>query len=84
MARTIEIARRGQITIPKTVREKYGIEDGKKYGLRALDGGIIVLTPEPGSTRAAIAELRDALTGKGASLQEMLMELRRLREDNVE
>ena len=38
MGTTVEIARRGQITIPKNLREALGIEEGNKYGLRALEG----------------------------------------------
>ena len=84
MTQIIEVARRGQITIPKSVRDKFGIADGQKYGLRALEGGVLVLTPHTGKAAAALSELRELLTGKGATIEEMLAELRRLREPNAE
>ena len=80
MGNTVEIARRGQITIPKPLRDKLGIEDGHKYGLRAVEGGILILTPQSGRSNAALTELRTALLDKGASLDAMLAELRRKRE----
>ncbi|HLK61142.1 MAG TPA: AbrB/MazE/SpoVT family DNA-binding domain-containing protein [Chthonomonadaceae bacterium] len=80
METTVEIARRGQITIPKNLRDSLGIQEGSKYGLRALEGGILVLTPRGGQANAARKQLRDSLIGKGASLDEMLAELRRMRE----
>src|SRR5579871_3887313 len=45
---TIEVARRGQITIPKEIRDRLGIEEGQKYDLRTLEGGVLVLTPRSG------------------------------------
>ena len=80
MGATIEVARRGQITIPKSMRDALGIEEGSKYGLKALDGGIIMLRPLGGQANAARKQLRDALLSKGASLDEMLTTLRRMRE----
>ncbi len=80
MGDTVEVARRGQITIPKNVRDAFHIEEGQKYGLRALEGGILVLTPRQGRAAAALKQLRSELFQKGASLEEMLAELRRMRE----
>src|SRR5438067_2174709 len=79
MGTTVEIARRGQITIPKNLRDALGIEEGNKYALRALEGGILVLTPQSGQANGARKALRDALVSKGVSLDEMLTQLRRLR-----
>src|ERR1041384_7205092 len=38
MDKIVEVARRGQITIPKNLRENLGIEEGQKYRLRVLPG----------------------------------------------
>lgn len=84
MESTVEVARRGQITIPKNVRDGLGIEEGQKYGLRVLEGGILILTPRSGRATAALNQLRTALISKGASLEEMLAELRRMRETDEE
>lgn len=80
MGPTVEVARRGQITIPKSVRDRLGIEDGQQYSLRIVEGGVLVLTPRGGRAASALKELRDTLVGEGATLEEMLADLRRLRE----
>jgi AbrB family looped-hinge helix DNA binding protein len=80
MNKVIEVARRGQITIPKNMREDLGIMNGQKYRVRALEGGVLILTPQQGRATAALAQVRDALREKGATLEEMLAELRKLRE----
>ena len=41
---TIEIAERGQVTIPKVMREAHGIQKGQKLTIIDL-GGIFVLNP---------------------------------------
>ena len=81
---TIEVARRGQITIPKHLRDDLGIEEGQKYALRTLEGGVIVLTPQNGKATAALVQFRQVLVAKGASLEEMLSELRRKRQSDEE
>ncbi|MCW3098626.1 MAG: hypothetical protein JWL77_4244 [Chthonomonadaceae bacterium] len=80
MDATIEVARRGQITIPKNLRDNLGIEEGQKYALRTVEGGILVLTPQSGKATMALTQLRQSLVAQGASLEEMLTELRRKRE----
>ena len=80
MGNTVEIARRGQITIPKSLRDKLGIEEGQKYGLRTIEGGLIILTPQAERSTIALGQLREALLNKGASLDAMLADLRRKRE----
>jgi AbrB family looped-hinge helix DNA binding protein len=82
MESTVEVARRGQITIPKRVRDDLRIEEGQKYHIRALKSGVLVFTPRRGKATAALAQMRAALTEKNVSLEEMLAELRRLREQN--
>ena len=80
MSQTIELARRGQLTIPEGLREQYGIQDGQRYAIRVLEGGIVVLTPHAGKVSAAVANLRESLTEKGATREALLAELRRVRE----
>ena len=84
MDTTIEVARRGQITIPKHLRDDLGIEEGQKYALRTLEGGILLLTPQNGKAATALAQLREVLVAQGASLEEMLTELRRKRESDAQ
>jgi AbrB family looped-hinge helix DNA binding protein len=82
MDKTVEVTRRGQITIPKNMCDHLGIDEGKKYRMHALKGGILVLTPHQGEAINALSEMRQVLLDRGASLSEMLEELRRMREKN--
>ena len=78
----VEVAGRGQITIPKRLRDNLRIEEGQKYYVRVLKGGVLILTPRHGKAATALAHMRAHLTEKGASLEEMLAELRRMREQD--
>ena len=84
METTIEVAPFGQITIPKDMQDVLGIEEGQIYGLRALEGGILVLTPQSGKAANALRQMRDALLAKGASRESLLADLRRMREADAE
>src|SRR5207237_7185008 len=80
MSETVEVAKRGQVTIPKPIRERLGIAEGQQYNVRTSEGGVLILTPRRGRASAALDRLRAHVTGQGASLEAMLAELRRLRE----
>ena len=76
---SIKVAKRGTITIPKPLRDRYGIQEGD--GLTLLDlGGVFVLTPE----RSQVDELADqigrALYERGESLESMMQILREERD----
>ena len=75
----IEVTRRGQITIPKSLRDSLNIAAGQQYHLCALEGGILVLIPQSGRATAALRELRAALVEKNVSVDAMQTELRRQR-----
>ena len=75
----IAIADRGQVTIPKAMRDEHGIEKGQKFTILDL-GGVFVLNPSESRTDSLAERLRDGLISKGASLEEMLTELRACRE----
>ena len=80
-AHIVEIAQRGQITIPKTVRDKHNIQEGQKYAVHDLGEGVLLLSPHQPRLVAMCNELRDTLLDRGASLEAMLAELRRMREN---
>ena len=79
---TVEVAKRGQITLPKKLRDRNHIEEGQRYTCHDLGNGVLLLSPHPSRIDALCDELRDGLLSKGATLEEMLAELRRLREQN--
>lgn len=77
-AQTLEIAQRGQMTIPKSLRDKYGLKAGRKMTLIDL-GGYFVLSPSESRIDVLCDSLRDDLLDSGATLEEMLAELHKMR-----
>ena len=75
----VEMAQRGQMTIPKELRDRYGFETGRQFTLIDL-GGVFVLSPRESKIDDMCDRLRDDLLSEGASLEDMLTELRRMRE----
>jgi AbrB family looped-hinge helix DNA binding protein len=41
MENIVKVTRKGQITIPKTLREKFGIKEGDKLIVKATEKGIL-------------------------------------------
>ena len=78
-ALTVELAQRGQVTIPKALREQHKWDTGQQFSLIDL-GGVIVMNPRESKIDALANQLRDDLLGEGATLEDMLAELRRPRE----
>jgi AbrB family looped-hinge helix DNA binding protein len=79
---TTEVRARGVITIPKSVREANGIRDGQQYSVHDLGDGALLLSPRVSEIDSLCNDLRDRLLARGASLDEMLAELRRMRESS--
>ena len=75
----VELAQRGQLTIPKPLRDLYGLCDGQKMTLVDI-GGAFLVSPRPISVDASADALRDGLAASGATLEGMLADLRRRRE----
>jgi AbrB family looped-hinge helix DNA binding protein len=71
----LTVAQRGQLTLPKALREQYGIETGDVLTLIDL-GGVFVLAP----SRSEVGQLADQLSvewkGRGESLETMLQAVR--------
>jgi bifunctional DNA-binding transcriptional regulator/antitoxin component of YhaV-PrlF toxin-antitoxin module len=76
---TVQVAQRGLLTLPKTLRQSYNIKEGDLLTLIDI-GGVFVLSPR----RSEIDGLADAistdLVEKGESLESMLAMLREARE----
>ena len=75
---TFELAQRGQVSIPKTLREQHKWDIGQQFSVLDLDG-VLVMSPRESKIDALANHLRDDLLREGVSLEEMLTELRRLR-----
>lgn len=75
----VELAQRGQLTIPKSLRDQYGLGEGSQ--LTILDiGGVFLVSPWRISVDASANALRDGLAASGATLEGMLADLRQRRE----
>jgi AbrB family looped-hinge helix DNA binding protein len=76
---TYKVGPKGQVVLPKAVRESLGIEPGDDVTIEERDGEARVRKVESRAT--LIARLRGALAGSGGSLaDELLAERRRDRE----
>ena len=69
------MAKRGIITIPKSVRECYGLQPGDVFTLLDLDG-ILVLNPRPSEIDAIADRLSARWSEDGETLESMLQTLR--------
>ena len=76
---TLHVAQRGLITIPKSLREAYGIQPGDALTLLDL-GGVFVLSPKPSQVDELADRIAADLQDKGESLESMLQALREERE----
>lgn len=78
---TIEFIKKGQVTIPKKIREAFGIEPGQK-GMIFEVGGALLILPQPSKIPVLLAEISDGLGTSKMSLEEMVLEMRRIRESS--
>jgi AbrB family looped-hinge helix DNA binding protein len=73
---SIQLRKRGALTLPKALREKHNLEEGDALHVMDLGGGALVLTP----TRPRIPELSEALEqlreAEDVSIDDMLADLR--------
>lgn len=72
---TLQVAQRGLITLPKALRETYGISPGDTLTLLDL-GGVFVLAPRPSEVDAIADRLADRWKAQGETLETMLQALR--------
>jgi AbrB family looped-hinge helix DNA binding protein len=83
---TIEMIGKGQITIPKKIRESNGHKEGTKFEILTIGNAYLI---EPvDDAESPIREIESAFLGisrnlasQGVSLEDMLAELRRIREN---
>jgi bifunctional DNA-binding transcriptional regulator/antitoxin component of YhaV-PrlF toxin-antitoxin module len=71
----LHVAQRGVITLPKALRDAYGIKVGDSLRLLNLDG-VFVLTTQPSQVDALADRLAAELRAKGETLETMLRALR--------
>lgn len=76
---TLQLAQRGLITLPKSLRDEYGLNPGDTLTLIDL-GGVFVLSPYPSQVDQIAARISERLSARGESLESMLTALREVRE----
>ncbi len=77
--RTVRLARRGVLTLPKPIREKYGLREGDMLTLIDLDG-MLLLSPRESRIDMLASRIREELETQGETLESMLRALREERE----
>lgn len=75
----LQMAQRGIITIPKSLRESYGLRPGDTFTLIDL-GGVFVLSPRRSEIDAAADKIVGQWTEDGETLETMLQALREQRD----
>ena len=75
---TVQIRQRGSLTLPVSMRAKYGIKTGDSFQLVDLDG-IFVLTPMTPMVPELAREIDKIRQEAGLSMEELLLGLREQR-----
>jgi AbrB family looped-hinge helix DNA binding protein len=76
---TIQVRKRGVVTIPSELRERYGIQEGDTYQLVDMDG-IFVLTPMMPIVPELAREIERYRQEAGVSTEDLMKGLREERE----
>ena len=76
---TVRMAKRGVITIPKPIRESYGMPPGDTFTLLDL-GGVLVLSPRRSEVDVLAERIQAHWTEEGETLETMLRALREERD----
>ena len=79
--RMVRVARRGVVTLPKPIREKYHLHEGDVLTLIDLDG-VLLLSPRESRIDALADRIREELETRGETLESMLRTLRQEREQH--
>lgn len=80
---TTEIKSRGQLTIPKKIRERGALEEGQVVSLIPL-GDSVLITPKRLPLDEARREIKKLLKAAGVSAEELLAGIQEEREDLFE
>lgn len=77
---TVRLRSRGQVTLPRKLRETLAVADGDTLTLTQV-GDAILLTAKPLKTFALADQIADMMEKEGLSLAELLEELPNIRSD---
>lgn len=75
----LQVAQRGQVTLPKSLRDTYSIRQGDQLTLLDL-GGVFVISPRRSEIDGLAEQISAGLQEQGESLESMLQALREARQ----
>ena len=81
MDATIQVRKRGVVTLPSALRKKYDIKEGDSFRLVDLDG-IFLLTPLVPMVPELAREIEKARLEAGPSMEDLLEGLRKQRSES--
>lgn len=79
MEATVQVRKRGVLTLPADLREKYGIGEGDTFRLVDVDG-VFILTPMAPIVPELAREIERVRVAAGITTEELLEGLRRQRQ----
>lgn len=79
-ARTVQIRRRGVITIPAELRRQYDLDEGETLTLVDLGDGALLFTPQISRTGRMGDKVAQLMEQEGVSVEEVLQALDEERE----
>ena len=79
----LQMAKRGLLTLPKSLRETYNLKPGDQFTLLDLDG-VFVLSPRTSEIDDLAGRITQVLIEEGESLESMLHTLREERKRYAE
>lgn len=71
MSEEATVTKKGQVTIPKKVRDKLGLKEGRKVSFE-VRGGEAVLLPEVENPLDSLRELREEISFSEEEIQSMI------------
>ncbi len=79
---TVQIAERGQITLPKALRDQNAIKPGDVYSVIDLGEGRLMLVPGPLSADRLADQISDVLTSRGETIENLFNLARAVRNND--
>jgi AbrB family looped-hinge helix DNA binding protein len=77
---TVQIRRKGIITLPVEIRRRYGLDEGDVFNLVDLGDGSFLLTPRVSQVARLGDQVARTMAEEGVDLEEMLKTLDQERE----
>ena len=68
----IQLRDRGVITLPMSLRRKYGLRAGDVFSVSDLGEGVLMITPNSSRVAALGDKVADILQAEGVSIEELL------------